>query len=94
MAGRVESVLGRIVNSIGAKNRMDTVFVELGLDIVGSDVAAVTGVAVLLFDREGKKARFGPGSVGGVTILAGIANDGPVVSMRPWVDACAVPGFD
>ena len=93
MSRRIQSAFGRIVDSFCVEDGMNAHLVEFTLDVFGGHVAAMAGVAVLLFGREGKQPRLCAGPVRSVAILAGVAGDRFEFSMGPRIDACAIPCF-
>jgi hypothetical protein len=69
MTRRVDGILGWIMNPGGVQDRMGAELVEFGLDVFGSDVAAMARKAVFLFIGEVQQARFGSRIMRRVTVL-------------------------
>ena len=81
----------RVMHTEGVPNRVDAGLVELSLDVLGGNVAVVTGKAVILFGGVVQQALLTTGTVRIVAILTGIRRDGFVRSMWPWIRRETVP---
>ena len=93
MPWRVDGIFHRVVNAGGGKNGMGAEFVELRLEILGGDVAAVTGEAIPLLIRKIEQARAGSSVMRGVTAFAAIRGYCVAGGVRPGIIPRAVPGF-